>query len=165
MTQELLDTIEHTTRDFLGKLGVEGEIKVESLQEGEVFVGVTLQEPQLFIGERGQTMFEISHILKALVRRKLQEPVRLSFDINDYQKNKEQYLKELAQSAANEVVASRIDKELPAMTPGERRIVHLELAERQDVISESIGEGSERRVVIKIKATSPDSAGELIPGL
>ncbi|MDO8474109.1 MAG: R3H domain-containing nucleic acid-binding protein [bacterium] len=154
MTKESLDIIEHVTREFLGKLGVEGEIRVESNQEGEVSVEVTLQEPQLFIGERGQTMFEISHILKALVRRKIEEPVRLAFDINDYQKNKEQYLRELARTTADEVVLSKKDKELPAMTPGERRIVHLELAERQDVVSESVGEGPERHVVVKVKTTA-----------
>lgn len=165
MTKESADTIERVAREFLEKLGVEGEIKVESNQEGEVSINVTLQEPQLFIGEKGQTMFEISHILKALVRRKIGEPVRLSFDINDYQKNKEQYLRELARTAADEVALLKKDKELPAMTPGERRIVHLELAERQDVVSESVGEEPERRVVIKIRATQAGSSEESIPGL
>ena len=144
-------TVLRVAREFLGKLGLEGEIRVESNQEGDVLVGVTLQEPQLFIGERGQTMFEISHILKTLVRRKLGEPVRLAFDINDYQKNKEQYLRELARTTA--------------MTPGERRIVHLEVAERQDVVSESVGEGPERRVVIKVKTSSTGSLEESAPGL
>ena len=165
MTKESLDTIERVAREFLGKLGLEGEIRVESNQEGDVLVGVTLQEPQLFIGERGQTMFEISHILKTLVRRKLGEPVRLAFDINDYQKNKEQYLRELARTTADEVALFKKEKELLAMTPGERRIVHLELAERQDVVSESVGEGPERRVVIKVKTSSTGSLEESAPGL
>lgn len=150
MTKESLETIESVTREFLGKLGMEGEIRVESSQEGEVSVNVTLQEPQLFIGEKGQTMLEISHILKALVRRKLGELVRLAFDINDYQKNKEQYLRELARTTADEVALFKVAKELPAMTPGERRIIHLELADRQDIMSESVGEGPERRVVIRL---------------
>jgi spoIIIJ-associated protein len=154
MIKESLDTIERVTQEFLGKLGAEGEIKVEAAQEGEVSINVTLQEPQLFIGERGQTLSEIAHVLKALIRRKLQEPVRLTLDINDYQKNKEQYLRELARTAADEVALLKIDKELPAMTSADRRIVHLELAERQDVVSESVGEGPERRVVIRIKATT-----------
>ena len=89
--------------------------------------------------------------------------MRLSFDINDYQKNKEQYLRDLARTTADEVVLFKADKELPAMTPGERRIVHLELAERQDVVSESVGEGPERRVVIKIR--TKDSSTESAPGL
>lgn len=163
MTKESLDTIERVAKEFLGKLGMEGDIRVESKQEGEAFVNVTLPEPQLFIGEKGQTLFEIAHILKALVRRRVAEPVRVILDINDYQKNKEQYLRELARTAADEVALFKKDKELPAMTPGERRIVHLELAERQDVVSESIGEEPERRVMIKVKTMG--SSGGSVPGL
>lgn len=162
MTKETLHTIESVAREFLEKLGADGDIRVESKQEGEVMVDVSLQEPQLFIGEKGQTLFEIAHILKALVRRRVAEPVRVILDINDYQKNKEQYLRELARTAADEVALFKKDKELPAMTPGERRVVHLELAERQDVVSESVGEGLDRRVVIKVKM---GSSGESAPGL
>ncbi|OHA67486.1 MAG: hypothetical protein A3C82_01180 [Candidatus Wildermuthbacteria bacterium RIFCSPHIGHO2_02_FULL_47_12] len=162
MTKESLDTIERVAREFLGKLGADGDMHIESKQEGEVALDVTLQEPQLLIGEKGQTLFEIAHILKALVRRKVAEPVRIILDINDYQKNKEQYLRELARTAADEVALFKKEKELPAMTPGERRIVHLELAERQDVVSESVGEGLDRRVVIKVRT---GSSGESAPGL
>jgi spoIIIJ-associated protein len=91
--------------------------------------------------------------------------VRLAFDINDYQKNKAQYLKELARTTADEVALFKKDKELPAMTPGERRIVHVELAGRQDVVSESIGEGTERRVVVKIKVATAAPQEESDPGL
>lgn len=162
MTKESLDIAKQVTQEFFGKLGVDGEIKIGSSQEGEVSVDVTLQEPQLLIGERGQTMFEISHILKALMRRKLGESVRLAFDINGYQKSKEQYLRELARTAADEVALFKKEKELPPMNPAERRIVHVELAERQDVVSESVGEGADRHVVVKIKA---GSSGGSVPGL
>ncbi len=151
MNKEISVIVENTTRELFHKIGIEGDIRVFAKEDGSFAVDIMLQEPQLFIGERGQTMFEIAHILKALARRKLGEPVRLAFDINDYQKNKEQYLRELARTCADEVALFKKDKELPAMTPGERRIVHLELAERQDVVSESVGEGPERRVVIKVK--------------
>lgn len=151
MTKESLDVIKQVVQEFLGKLGVAESIKIESKQDGEVSVDVLLQEPQLLIGERGQTMFEIQHILRALLRKKVGEPVQLVFDINDYQKNKEQYLRELARTSADEVALLKKDKELPPMVPAERRIVHMELALRQDVVSESVGEEPERRVVIKLK--------------
>ncbi len=152
ISKEQLEVIRQTIREFLYKLGVEKDIRIEQGRDNSVSVDVTMDEPQLLIGEKGQTMFEIQHIAKALLRRKIGEPEQLAFDINDYQKNKEQYLRELARTAADEVALFKKDKELPAMTPGERRIVHLELAERQDIISESVGEGLERRVVVKIRA-------------
>ena len=163
MTKESLEIIKQVVQEFMGKLEVGGDLKIESKQDGEVSVDILLQEPQLLIGEKGQTMFEIQHLLRALLRKRMGEPVQLVFDINDYQKNKEQYLRELARTSADQVALLKKDKELPAMTPAERRIVHLELAERQDVVSESVGEEPERRVVIKIKTMG--SLGESAPGL
>ncbi|MEK7201711.1 MAG: R3H domain-containing nucleic acid-binding protein [Patescibacteria group bacterium] len=37
------------------------------------------------------------------------------------------------------------------MNSSERRIIHMALAGRTDVASESLGEGSDRRVVIRVK--------------
>ena len=72
----------------------------------------------------------------------------IDLDINDYKKKKKDYLKELACSIANEVALSKKQKELPPMSAYERRIIHLELAERQDVSTESIGQEPERKVII-----------------
>ncbi len=163
MDKETLAIVENITRELFNRIGLEGDIRVSQKDEESVLVEATCEDPQLFIGERGQTLFEIAHILKALIRKKTRTVlVRLALDINDYQKNKEQYLRELARTTADEVVLFKADKELPAMTPVDRRIVHLELAERQDVVSESVGEGPERRVVIRLRNsvfTPPSSNG------
>jgi len=92
---------------------------------------------------------EIQHLLKAILRRKISEVFYIDLDINDYKKKKKEYLKELAISTADEVALSKKQKELPAMPAYERRIIHMALAERNDVITESVGEGIERRPVIK----------------
>ncbi|MDP6704123.1 MAG: R3H domain-containing nucleic acid-binding protein, partial [archaeon] len=114
-------------------------------------VDVTCQDPQLYIGEKGQTMAEILYVIKSLIRRKLDESVYVVLDINDYRKNKETYIKEMAKEAADEVALVKKPKELAPMPAVERRIVHMEVAERSDVVSDSIGEGSDRRVVIRSK--------------
>ena len=58
-------------------------------------------------------------------------------------------MKETAKSLADEVVLTKEEKVLAPMSAYERRIIHLELAERENVKTESIGEGLERRLVIK----------------
>ena len=37
------------------------------------------------------------------------------------------------------------------MPPNERRIIHMELADDEDLSTESIGEGDQRRIVIALK--------------
>jgi len=70
-------------------------------------------------------------------------------DINDYKKKKVEYLREMARDAANEVSLSKKEKNLVSMPAYERRVIHLELADREDVITESVGEEPERSVIIK----------------
>jgi len=126
-------------------------VEIEVLPEKDQTVPINLktEEPQILIGEGGQTLTEIQHLLKAILKRKIEENFYIDLDINDYKKKKKEYLKELARSAADEVTLTKKEKILPPMPAYERRIIHLELAERNDVTSESIGKEPERRVVIR----------------
>ena len=99
MNKEHLATIKAETEQLFQRLGVNNEVLVEDLSANEAGeseeeriarVAIKTEDPKLYIGERGQTLFEIQHILKLLVRRKIQEPFYLSLDINDYKKNKEE---------------------------------------------------------------------------
>ena len=151
MTQETLQVIESTAKELLSRIGLEGNVRVSQNEEGSFAVDVTCPDPQLYIGEKGQTMAEILYVLKALLRKKLGEAVYINLDITDYRKNKEHYVRELARTTADEVSLLKTPRELPPMTPSERRLVHLELQERSDIATESVGEGQERRVVVRIK--------------
>ena len=55
----------------------------------------------------------------------------------------------MAKSLAEEALMERRAIVMRPMSPYERRIVHMELADRKDVITESVGEGEERRVIVK----------------
>lgn len=148
--KELLASIEEAAKEFFQKIGADGTVQVKAAEESGVSIDITLQEPQLYIGEKGQTLFEIQHILKAIIRKKIPEQhLYISLDINEYNQNKESYLRELARGAADEVALLKKAKELPPMPAAERRIVHMELSERSDVSTESDGEGELRRVIIK----------------
>jgi len=148
--QEDLEIIKKTAEEFFKKMCFETEIEVKSLPNEEtVSIDLEMEEPQILIGERGQTLAEIQHLLKAMLRRKIAEQFYINVDINDYKKKKSEYLKEMARSVADEVALSKKERVLGPMPAYERRIIHLELAEREDIISDSIGQEPERRVVIK----------------
>ena len=113
-----------------------------------VTVDITLDDPQMLIGQGGQTLFELQRVLRILLNKKLENNFHLNVDINDYKKKKIEYLKGLARSLADEVAITKEKKILPPMSAYERRIIHTELSGRQDIITESQGEGFDRRVVI-----------------
>lgn len=149
ITKEQLQEIKKTAEEFFEKMGVWAQIEVEPTAENAVRVNAELEGPGLFIGQQGQDLLSIQHILRAMVRRKIQESFFLDLDINNYKKNKIAYLKELAREVADEVALTKKPKELPPMPAYERRIIHLELASLSYVTTESIGEGLDRRIVIK----------------
>lgn len=92
---------------------------------------------------------------KALVGRKTEKDIEL-----DCEEFKEKRLEDLGQRARE--VADRVRKDgreelLPAMTPIERRIVHLALRDDAEVTTESRGEGFYKRVAIVRRAAAPES--------
>ena len=149
MNQQNLEEIKKITKDFFKKTTFEVEIEFLPLQELTLPINLKTDEPQILIGEGGQTLVEIQHLLKTILKKKIQEPFFIDLDINGYKKKKIEYLKELAKSAADEVALTKKEKSLAPMPAYERRIIHLELADRQNVTTESIGQEPERRIIIK----------------
>ncbi|OGM91455.1 hypothetical protein A3A20_02690 [Candidatus Wolfebacteria bacterium RIFCSPLOWO2_01_FULL_45_19] len=71
-------------------------------------------------------------------------------DINNYRKERERLIVELAKASARKAIVEKQPVELPPMNAYERRLVHVELASRPDVKTESVGEGATRRVSIQL---------------
>ncbi len=69
-------------------------------------------------------------------------------DSDSYRQHRQAELALLAEMAAKKVIAQRKSLRLQPMTPRERRIVHLALAEIEGVRSESEGEGEHRSITI-----------------
>ena len=121
-------------------------------KEETINIEITIAaEPQFLIGSQGQTLTELQHIVRLLLLKKLSKKFYVILDINNYQKKKIDYLKNLARDVAIEVAFTKKGKTLSPMPAYQRRIIHLELAGRQDVVTESQGIGSYRCIVINTK--------------
>lgn len=140
--------IKKIVEDFFAKLDPEASIRVLPSTGENIPVQAMVLESQTLIGANGETLFEIQHLLNIIVKR-AGGTLYVDLDINGYKKKKIDYLRQAARSAADEASLSRRQQALAPMTPYERRIVHLELAERADVVTESVGIGSGRKVVVK----------------
>ena len=149
LNKEDLKKVKKITQEFFEKIGFEVEIDFLPQEDLTLPINLNIEEPQILIGEGGQTLAEMQHLLKAVLRRKISEPFYINLDINNYKKKKSEYLKELANSTADDVALMKKEKSLAPMPAYERRIIHLELVNRADVVTESIDQGIERRIIIK----------------
>lgn len=135
---------------FFEKMTFPVDVQV-SLDQDSVNIDLKSDDPRILIGERGIVLASIQKLLKIILQKKLDNQFYINVDINEYRKKKAQHLKEMAKQIADEVSLNKQDQELEPMSSYERRIVHMELAERDDIETESIGEGIDRRLVVKAK--------------
>jgi spoIIIJ-associated protein len=148
MFEKKVETIKKEIEKFFEKLGIFPIVKV-SIDDKTVRAEVQGENSQDLIGEKGEILLQIQHLLNAILKKKTQEEFFLDLDISGYKQKKIKYLKELAKSVADEVSLTKKEKILEPMPAYERRIIHLELASRPDITTESIGKEPKRRVVIK----------------
>jgi len=143
------NSLRSLVEELIKKLDPEATVAVFPVKDMTVPIDIKVEDANVLIGPNGETLFELQHLLKVILKRKLDQDVYVDLDINSYKKKKTEYLKELARASANDVSLSRRTKMLAPMVAYERRIIHLELAGREDVVTESVGQGSSRKVVIK----------------
>lgn len=149
MEQEII--IKTIIEEFLGAMGFT-DFSIEAKKGDEANPSVfkiNLPNAGQLIGNKGVNIVHLEHLVKIAVKRRMQEGDPFVLDINDYRKSKESFIKELARTAAQKVALSGKEEALPPMTAYERRIIHLELSMRPDVVTESKGDGEDRYLVIK----------------
>ena len=104
----------------------------------------------LLIGRDGENLQALEYLLNIFSRKCFNDySWRIILDINNYRAIQEEKLREFAKKAARHVSLSKKEIELPPMRARDRRIIHLEIALRSDVFTESIGERKERHIIIK----------------
>lgn len=150
MSENKEKTIRKIVREFFKKMECDEIPEEIKIKDNLVSFEIETKDPQILIGKRGQILISIQHLLSRILNKQLEEKFYIDFDINQYKKNKIDYLKEIAKSLADEVLLTKKIKALPPMSSFERRIIHLTLSEREGIITESEGEEPDRRVVIKI---------------
>ena len=145
-------TIKTTIEQMVDKMGFpsEVEVKKETLDGNETWIfNIKTEESSFLIGQYGVNLQSLQHITRLLVRKKIEERINFTIDVNSYRQEKNSSIEKLAASAAEQCLRENQEIIMRPMSPYERRIVHIELAKNKQVKTESLGEGEERRVVIK----------------
>ena len=65
-----LEEIKKTTKEFFQKTTFDVEVNVLPPKDQTISIQLKIDDPQILIGERGQTLAEVQHLLKAILKRK-----------------------------------------------------------------------------------------------
>jgi len=123
----------------------------EESRNGKDIITAALYAPDhahLLIGKNGQNLQALEHVLRAATLKD-NSSTAIMVDVNDYKKAKASQILEIARNAVAKVRDTRRAEALAPMSPYERRVVHMELASYSDIVTESIGQEPQRRIVVK----------------
>jgi spoIIIJ-associated protein len=122
------------------------------------------EDPSRLIGWHGETLSSLQHLLKAMVRSK--DPGDRTFlvlDVDGYRRAQEEKVRRIAEQKAEFVRRTGGRIALQPMSPYFRRIIHLHVANTPtlaDMMTESVGQGDLRQIVMKLKEEKGIAAGE-----
>jgi spoIIIJ-associated protein len=132
--------------NLLMKLGVSGTVTV--LDAEPPTLSIESDEAATLIGDNGDVMRALQHVVRVmLIRSGTDLPILV--DVDGYRERQHEQLQVDARKKADEVAQTGRLAMFPPMSSYERRLVHMALAERDDVVTESIGQGQTRRLMIK----------------
>lgn len=140
-----MEAILNQTKKMLELMGF-SDFSVDAEPEGRR-VRIFINEGEWFKSWVPKVVADLEHVLRLFAKKENAEYVFV--DVNNYRKEREYLIVEIAKAAARKATVTKADVTLPPMNAYERRLVHTELSTRPDVKTESVGTGSERYVVVK----------------
>jgi spoIIIJ-associated protein len=126
---------------------------------GEIVLDVGGGDPGPVIGRHGATIDAIEHLASAVAFPPGAERRALSVDAEGYRARRARRLQELGEQAARQALEEQAPMELDPMSAAERKVIHLHLADREDVETSSEGREPDRFVVVWPRGQRPADAG------
>lgn len=145
--------LEKIANELLSLMGSKALAKVSKDSENEALV-VEIdggEETGLLIGRHGETLLAIQAALGMMLKEKSGEWIRVLVNVGDWREKQEEGLKSLARQASERAKETGEPQPLYNLTAAQRRIIHLELSQDPDIVTESQGEDKERFLLVKPK--------------
>jgi len=148
MSEEDVNLVVDFTNQVLGSSGLDLKAGADQAEEG-LRIQVGGDDVALLLGHNAELLDALEYLGNRVLARASGEERRLVFDSLGYRARREKELRLMAEKAAEKVRLSRIPFSFDPMTPNERRIIHLALANDASVTTESQGNGENRKVTIR----------------
>jgi spoIIIJ-associated protein len=135
--------------DLLSFFGI--NIDVYATSEDDEVIELNIPSTHLngfLIGQHGDTVRAIQFLVSNALKSQDYEYTRVNVDVADYKKQRANRLAETAQEWIKQVQDSGKSYEVRPMNAADRRVVH-KVAADAGLLSESVGEGRERHIILK----------------
>lgn len=151
---DILEIAEETVRHLLEKMFVQADVSArfgEPTRSGEqapVWVDILGNDLSILIGRRAETLNALQYIAGLIINKEIGNNIHLIVDVEGYRVRREHQLKQLAHRMADQAIKTGRRQVLEPMAANERRIIHIELRNHEQIKTESIGDEPNRKVTI-----------------
>lgn len=143
----------------LERMGISADIEVRE-EPDRIVLEVQTADTELVIGRRGVVVDALQHVVNKVVYKeragrdkgaaaeRSERGKPFVVDAGGYRDKQVERLRALAQKMAEKALATRGIVELAPMSPHDRRIVHMAIAEIPGLATRSEGEGEDRHILV-----------------
>ena len=152
-TPDREDLAEKASEFLLGvleRMGITADIDIKD-DVDKTILEIQTKDTELVIGRRGVVMDALQHLVNKVVYRDRPGGERskpLVVDAGGFRDKQIERLRSLAQRMGEKALQTKQIVELQPMTPHDRRIVHMAIAEIPGLSSRSEGEGEDRHILV-----------------
>lgn len=159
--------------DLPSQLGF--NVTIDRVEKGDdaIYFDVNGEEADVLVGKNAEVLDALAHLSMKILRRKADAEgtssedkeqgsnggapfFRVVFDSNGFRDKRVEELKSMARELREKVIeAGGKPAYVPALSPAERKVIHTTLAELGDVMTESLGDGTFKRIRIRLPSDSP----------
>jgi spoIIIJ-associated protein len=126
------------------------ELKAQVFQgEERLEVDLSGEDVDWCFADDGEFVQAVEHLLPRMIRSLSGEAVPVRVDCDNFHEIREERLRSLAQRVAEDVRRQGKPRILEPMNPGDRRIIHVTLADDPGVVTESEGDGYFKRIMVR----------------
>jgi len=152
VSSEREDLAEKASEFLLGvleRMGVSADIDIKD-DADKVVLEIQTSDTELVIGRRGVVIDALQHLVnKAVYKERREDKAKpLVVDAGGFRDKQIERLRQLAQKMGEKALQTKQIVELQPMTPHDRRIVHMAIAEIPGLSSRSEGEGEDRHILV-----------------
>ena len=155
--ENAIQVAQQIVEELLERMRVRATVKSRYIQPQDshdqpvILVDIQGDDLSILIGRRSETLNALQYITSLIVGKELGRWTPLMIDVQGYRVRRERSLRQLARRMAEQAIHTGRRQVLEPMSAAERRVIHLELRDHAQVMTESTGEEPNRKVTINLK--------------
>lgn len=149
--KELCENTEKFLTEIFDDFGFDLASKAEWSDDEGCLINLIGEDTPFVLSENGEMLDALETILFQLYGRELDRDHRIICDADGFRQTRKAELNAMAKFAAKNVREKSQPFTFGELNSTERRMIHLYLKNEDDLFSESVGHGNDRRLQIRLK--------------